>query len=47
MKTFSVRVKLPDVAPFRFRAAGFHVCDVLGEVIERFGLGVSVTVRAV
>ena len=47
MKTFSVCVRRPGVAPFRFRAAGFHVCDVLSEVIERFGLGASVVVRAV
>lgn len=47
MKTFSVCVKLPQVAPFRFRAAGFHVCDVMMEVIKRFGLGARVSVRAV
>jgi hypothetical protein len=47
MKTFSVCVKLPQVAPLRFRASGFHVCDVMMEVIERFGLGARISVVAV
>ena len=46
MKTYTVRVSIPGVAPFHFTAIGRHVIDVLVTAINLFGLEAKVSARA-
>jgi hypothetical protein len=45
MKTYTVRVSIPGVAPFHFTAIAYHSVDVAMDAIKVHGIAASVTVR--